>query len=438
MWRSTSMGKRKSTIMTNMTTCSVVSKAGWRWLQTHDTLVLLQANRLRRPSTAQDQDLSFSSRQAASLLQGSRLNTDLKLVRIFSTVVFSSFPFHIMKFIFWLCIHSLVPDERPLCSVLQKVFRHLILEIILQNTRYRALRGLGCATSRIGAPAGWREGSIPRDTLRTIPTISTAPTYSLQLPVSRLANEINPLSIVHHAGNSHLWLAIYLGPDCVWSFQNPGRQHQFQQQSGKLESLWVNKSIQFSQMHLKLKIEGELSAMMIGSRYLIFTWTSPNNCWEGKCRYLPLILMWWHSTASSSPNYSVTMSRWNIFQGIVTSPHQALWCLPRELLALRCTFTPIVRESSQGSRVAISSCRPRTSLEIVEETFPTVKTESSRVQTTLRNIQPTIQVRIAFIKDLDCKIVFPSEKDGRGNFLIPSIFKSSTTSMIPPHSFICS
>ena len=37
MWRSTSMGKRKSTIMTSMTTCSVVSKAGWRWLQTHDT-----------------------------------------------------------------------------------------------------------------------------------------------------------------------------------------------------------------------------------------------------------------------------------------------------------------------------------------------------------------------------------------------------------------
>ena len=72
----------------------------------------------------------------------------------------------------------------------------LILEIILQNTRYRAHRGPGCATSRIGAPAGWREGSIPLDTLRTIQMISTAPTYSLQPPVSRSDNLIK-------AANTH-------------------------------------------------------------------------------------------------------------------------------------------------------------------------------------------------------------------------------------------
>ena len=72
----------------------------------------------------------------------------------------------------------------------------MLLMLCPQSTRYPGHRDLASVTSPTGATADWRDGSTPPDTLRTIQTISTAPTSSWRLPVSRylLAKELNYLA----------------------------------------------------------------------------------------------------------------------------------------------------------------------------------------------------------------------------------------------------
>ena len=65
----------------------------------------------------------------------------------------------------------------------------------MQSIRYLEHRGLASVTSPTGATADWREGSTLPAILRTIRTISTAPTSSSRLPASRL--ELKYLSKIY-------------------------------------------------------------------------------------------------------------------------------------------------------------------------------------------------------------------------------------------------
>ena len=102
----------------------------------------------------------------------------------------------------------------------------------IQSIRYLEHRGLGSVTSPTGATADWRGGSTRPATLRTIQTISTAPTSSSLLPASRcqleylyqifskyLAKWILDASLI----NSHLWskhpsYLIFIAN--IWNFEH--------------------------------------------------------------------------------------------------------------------------------------------------------------------------------------------------------------------------
>ena len=76
-------------------------------------------------------------------------------------------------------------------------FTYWLMSFLLrmQSIRYLEHRGLASVTSPTGATADWREGSTLPAILRTIQTISTAPTSSSRLPASRL--ELKYLSKIY-------------------------------------------------------------------------------------------------------------------------------------------------------------------------------------------------------------------------------------------------
>ena len=95
--------------------------------------LLLQAKQPLRLLTAQGQGLFYYSRQAANPALGSRLNTDLRLV-----------------------------------SATHKTTTTIMF--FFQNIKYLVPQNQGPATSPTAALVGWREGSTPPATLRTIQT----------------------------------------------------------------------------------------------------------------------------------------------------------------------------------------------------------------------------------------------------------------------------